>query len=337
MWQSWGVDSLAFATTHEPEWARLAELSAKTRLTGTEADELVRLYQRAASDLATVRTSAPNPDLTLHLSALLGRARSRLTGSRGGNLNAVANFLFVTLPVAFHRIRWWTLGVALAFIGVFLVVLFNIRQNPDILRSMGTEMQLKNYAEVLFPTYYTEHGSSEFTTIVWTNNAWIALQCVGGGITGVYPAWVLWQNAIGIGESAAILDNFGQLGTFFEFILPHGLLELTAIFIAGAAGFKLFWTALVPGPRTRLSALASEGRQTIMVGVGLIGVLFVSGLIEGFVTGSSLPSAVKIAIGAAALSGFWAWVWYFNRRAVANNLSADLSADDAGWTIEYSG
>src|SRR5699024_11269095 len=68
-----------------------------------------------------------------------------------------------------------------------------------------------------------------FTTLVWVNNAWIALQEVAFGITGFFVPYVLWVNAQGVGTSAALMHRYDELDTFFAFILPHGLMELTAI------------------------------------------------------------------------------------------------------------
>ncbi len=330
------MDSLAFAKTHSSEWERLDELAKRRRLSGQESDEFVRLYQRAATHLATVRTQAPDPDVVLYLSAILGRARSRLTQSSGGTWASVADFFNVTLPIAFYRIRWWVLGVTLGFVGVFLVVLIHYHLNPELVTSMGSLASLEHYADTAFEAYYSEYANADFAALVWTNNAWIALQCVAGGITGVFPAFVLWQNAVSIGQSAAVMNYFDSLDIFFQLILPHGLLELTAIFVAGAAGLRLFWVLLVPGDRPRVDALATEGRQTVTVGIGLVFVLFVSGLVEGFVTPSGLEWWLKIVIGALVLAAFWAWVILLGRSGLARGLSADQAPADAGWTVEYS-
>ena len=77
---------------------------------------------------------------------------------------------------------------------------------------------------------------------------------------------------------------------FFGLILPHGLLELTAVFVAAAVGLRLFWSWVEPGPRTRLQAFAAEGRTAVAIAIGLVVVLLVSGVIEGFVTPSGLPT-----------------------------------------------
>jgi uncharacterized membrane protein SpoIIM required for sporulation len=109
------------------------------------------------------------------------------------------------------------------------------------------------------------------------------------------------------------------------------------VFVAGAAGLRLFWTWVDPGRRPRARALAEEGRALFTVAVGLAGALAVSGLIEGFVTGSTLPWPVKITIGALALAGFWAYTLVLGRRAVAAGHTGDLEVDRAGHVLPVAG
>lgn len=309
------MESLAFAKAHESEWSRLRFLTDKSSLTGAESDEFIQLYQAAAAHLATIRTQAPDPDLILTLSATVSGARSRLTQSRGSTLHGLRRALTVTMPFAFYRIRWWIHAVTLVFIAVFGLVLVYFAQNPDQISLLGSERYLESYANEAFAAYYREYPGFDFGGMVWTNNAWLAIQMIGGGITGIFPAWILLINAVSVGQSAAVMNHFDSLDIFFQLILPHGLMELTAIFVACAAGIRLCWAFLVPGDLPRTTALAKEGKHTMLVAFGLVGVLFVSALVEGFVTPSYIAWGLKIAIGAAVLLAFWLWVYVFGGQA----------------------
>src|SRR5699024_4099823 len=112
------------------------------------------------------------------------------------------------------------------------------------------------YVEDEFIDYYSENPAASLTTLVWVNNAWIALQEVAFGITGFFVPYILFVNAQGLGISASLMHKHGELDTFFAFIVPHGLMELTAIFVAGAAGLRVFWAWIAPGRQTRLQSLA---------------------------------------------------------------------------------
>ena len=150
--------------------------------------------------------------------------------------------------------------------------------------------------------------------------------------SGIWPVYMLVQNAVSVGAIGGMMAHYGELNMFFSLIAPHGLLELTSIFVAGAAGLKIFWTLVDPGPRPRTRALAEDGRALFTVAGGLVITLAVSGLIEGFVTGSTLPWGIKITIGALALAAFWVYTIVLGRRAVRAGETGDLDADLAGAT-----
>ncbi|MDT0164704.1 stage II sporulation protein M [Actinotalea sp. AC32] len=318
------MDLDAFSAVHGPTWRRLDELARRRRLSGAEGDELVRLYQEVATHLSAVRSAAPDPATVSHLSDVLGRARAAIGGAHEPSWRDVTHFLARALPAALYRIRWWTVAVTLAFCVVAVAAGFHVALTPEAQAAMGTPAELRAYAEEQFAAYYSTYDSSSFAAQVWTNNAWIAAQCVAFGISGVWPVWVLFQNAVGVGAAGGVMALHGGLAEFFQLILPHGLMELTAIFVAGAAGLRIFWSVVDPQGRPRGRAVAEEGRALITVALGLVGVLGVSGLVEGFVTPSDLPWWLKIAIGAVVLAAFWVYVLVVGRRVHADGESGDL-------------
>ena len=325
------MDLDAFTAVRSGSWARLDVLTRARRLSGADADELVRLYQSVATDLSSVRSSAPDPETVTRLSQLLGRARAQIAGAHEPAWRDASRFLVESLPAALYRIRWWTAAVAALSVILAVTAGVWVATHPEALAAMGTPSQQQDYVDNAFAQYY-DPGAG-FAAMVWTNNAWIAAQGVGLGITGVMPVYVLVSNAVSVGATGGMMAAHGELAIFLQLIAPHGLLELTAIFVSIAAGLRLFWTWVDPGPRPRTRALAEEGRALFTVALGLVGVLAVSGVIEGFVTGSGLPWAVKITIGAIALVAFWAYTLLLGRRAVGAGATGDLEADQAGYSL----
>lgn len=325
------MDTDAFIALHEGQWARLEALSRRRVLMGPEADELATLYQRVAGHLSLVRTQAPDPVLISRLSTVLAEARGRLTGSRSLDVRDLVRFFLVTLPLAFYRVRWWTVGVMASFAAVAIVAGWWFTISPAVQASVGTPDQLRAYADEAFAAYYSNFPPPDFAALVWTNNAWIAFQCIGGGITGVVPLWVLWSNAVAVGQAGGVMATYSDLTVFFGLILPHGLLELTAIFVAGGAGLKLWWAWVAPGRRTRVTALREEGLASVVVALGLVFVLGLSGVIEGFVTPSGLPEWVKIGIGASALGAYWAYTAILGGRAAREGASVALAPELGGY------
>ena len=324
------MDLDALTAARAQEWARLDELGRARQLTGAQVDELVTRYRSASADLAEIKSSAGRTMHGDHVSTLLARARLRLTGGGENVLRQLPRFFLLQLPAALYRVRWSTLVIALGFVGVVVLVAFWVSGDPALVATLGSQAQLQTYVDESFVDYYRENPAAVFAGTVWTNNAWIAAQCVLFGITGIWPLMVLVQNAVGVGTAAAVMVSFDRGDIFLQFILPHGLLELTCIFVAAAAGLQIFWAWVAPGRRTRGAALASEGRALAAVAIGLIFALGLSGLVEGFVTPQTWPWPLKLAIGAAALAVFLLYMLVLGRRAVRQGETGDLTEFEAG-------
>ncbi|WP_300342221.1 stage II sporulation protein M [Nesterenkonia sp.] len=323
------MDTDAFIAVHQPEWDRLDRLARRSRLSAAEADELLLLYQRTSTHLSIVQAAEPDSPVAAQLSVRLGRARAHLTGGGENPLTAMAYFFTQTLPVAFYRLRWLTVVIAVLFLAVAAAAGYWTHQHPQLDMIMPAEAR-QQYAQQGFVDYYSEHPSSSFASQVWTNNAWIAAQCVAFGVSGIWPLFILGVNSVSVGIAAGVMYEQGAAADFWLSILPHGLMELTAIFVAAAAGLRIFWAWVAPGQRTRLSALAGEARRLITVAIGLVLVLLVAGVVEGFVTPAPWPDWLRIGIGAAVLAGYWAYALILGSRAHRAGVTGDLGQHESG-------
>lgn len=326
------MDLDAYSAAHREEWEELARLGAKRRFTGAEADALIERYQSGATQLSAIKTTAGQSVQGERLSLGLSRARLRFTGASSNVLSQLPRFFVGQLPAALYRIRWLSLVVAIATGIIAALYAGWALQTPGVLANFGTEEFRRQFAEDDFVNYYSEHPPASFTGLVWTNNAWLAVQCVAFGIVGVYAPYLLFMNAQNLGLSAAIMGANDRLDVFFLYIAPHGQLELYAIFVAGAAGIRIFWSWIAPGARTRGQALAEDARALMTVAVGLTLALLVSGLIEGYITRLDWPWPIKIGIGTLALGGFLAYQWILGRRVSLAGETGDLAAFEAGAT-----
>lgn len=321
------MDVDAFVLAHQDSWKRLDQLvKRRRRLTGPEVDELVDLYQRVSTHLSMVRSASTDSVLVGRLSALVARARSAVTGAHAPLWSDFIRFATVSFPVVAYRTwRWW-LATAVVFFAVSTLIAVWVAGNADVRAALGTPAELDQLVNHDFASYYSEHPAASFALRVWTNNSWVAAQCIGFAVLlGIPIPWVLFQNAVNVGVPAGLMAHAGKLDILFGLLTPHGLLELTAVFLAAAAGMRLGWTVIAPGERPRTQALAEQGRAVVSVAVGLVVVLLVSGLIEAVVTPSPLPTAARIGIGVLAEIAFLAYVIHFGRRAVRAGESGDLA------------
>ncbi|WP_420810032.1 stage II sporulation protein M [Glaciihabitans arcticus] len=324
------MDLDAYSTAHSDEWQRLAELGKKRTVSGTEADELIERYQSGASNLSAIKTTTAGSIEGERLSLSLSRARLRFTGTTTNVLSRIPEFFVYQLPAALFRIRWLCFAIALGTLFVGFLYGWWAMSDPRVIATMGEASALEQYAKEDFVDYYSNNSGQAFTGFVWTNNAWLAAQCIAYGIVGLYTPYLLFSNAQQLGLTAGIMAEYDRLDVFFLYIAPHGQLELYAIFVAGAGGMRIFWTLIAPGNRTRVRALAEDGRAFFAVVIGLILALLVSGVIEGFVTRQDWPWPIKIGIGTVALVSFLLYQWVVGRRAVRAGQTGDLDEFEAG-------
>ncbi len=330
------MDLDAYVAAHRGEWQRLEDLLARAsrprRLTGGEVDEVVELYQRAATSLSVVQSAGPDPALVSRLSALVARARGTVAGGgRRASWRDVVRFLARDFPALCYRTRWWWGGAALGFCVVALAFGVWVARDPQVQRAIADPDAVRRLVEQDFAGYYRSAPAQDFAAKVFTNNAYVAAQAIlFGALLGLPIPYVLFQNALNVGVSGGLLAANGRTGLFFGLILPHGMLELTAVFVASGLGLKLGWTVVDPGRRTRGAALAEEGRALVAGALGLALVLLVSGLLEGCVTPSGLPTPVRIGIGLLAETLFLAYVFVPGRRAHLAGVTGDVSEQQAG-------
>jgi uncharacterized membrane protein SpoIIM required for sporulation len=321
------VDLDAFVTVHRAEWDRLDQLSRRRRLTGAEADELVTLYRRAATHLSVVRSAAPDAALAGRLSTTVARARGTVTGGHEPVWREASRLAAVSFPAAVYRARWWALGAAVFTVVVAVASGWWVATSPEAQASIASDAEIRRLVEVEFERYYSEYAASSFAAKVWTNNAWVAAVCIAVGVAGFPVVYVLFQNALNVGVTGGLMAAHGRLDLFFGLITPHGLLELTAVFVAAGAGLKLFWAWVDPGPRPRSQALGEEGRAMVTIAMGLVVVLFVSGIVEAFVTPSGLPTWARIGIGVAVWLLFLGYVTRYGRPAALAGETGDLRGE----------
>lgn len=327
------MDLDAYVAAHQGGWHRLDELSRRRSLTGAEADEILDLYQRVATQLSVIRSTAPDAGVIGYLSALLARARSRASGTRTMSLRDVGTYFTRTLPAGLYRLRWWWITTMIGSFFASGIVMWWMISHPRIESSLATPQEIDQLVNNDFESYYSESAASAFAFRVWTNNFWLAALCIAFGVFCIPVVYILINNILNLAVVGSMMISHGRGGLFFGLIIPHGLLEMTALFVSAAVGLKLFWTWVSPGPRSRAQALAEEGRTALGIALGLVVVLLITGVIEAFVTPSGLPTWARIAVGVAAEVGFFAYVFTLGRTAYRDGATGDLESEsDRGFT-----
>ncbi len=324
------MDIDRYMQRNDPAWRRLEQLSQRAargvgRLDDDEVAELLALYQRVSAQLSHARTHYRDPELNARLSRLLGEARNVIYRRRGNPAAVVGRFLTETFPAAVWTSRRFVLAAFVCFFVPALGMGVWLANSPAALDAAVPPEVQELLAEEEFESYYSSDAAQNFAGSVTINNIQVAFLAFALGVVPlVGPGWILAYNGLNVGVMAAVMHRAGEAEQFWGLILPHGLLEISAILVAGAAGFRLSWALVAPGDRTRSRALRDEGSRAVVIVLGLVMCFVVAGFVEGFVTPSGLPTALRIAVGAAVLAGFACYIVLLGSRAERKGLGGVL-------------
>jgi uncharacterized membrane protein SpoIIM required for sporulation len=323
------MDIDTFVATNQYSWQRLEQLTKRARklrqVGPDELDELVGLYQRTGSHLANARLAYRADDaLVGRLTFLVAEAHGVLYGTRTTEVGrSLVRFFRVSFPASLWSIRWFILISTLLTLVPWIVMQVWIGVSPDAFDLTADEAVRTAYIERDFEDYYSSQPAQNFASQVFLNNVRVGILAFAAGILlCVFTAVLLIINGAGVGKAGGLFTHVGEWERFWGLILPHGLLEISAVIVAGAAGLRLGWTVISPGERTRWRALTDDGRYIGNVLIGLVLAFGIAGLIEGFVTGRPWPTSLRIGIGVVAFVAFWGWPVLFGRRAAQIDTEA---------------
>jgi uncharacterized membrane protein SpoIIM required for sporulation len=296
-----------FTARRQPHWAELERLLERSEGNGlrtfgaVDIEAFGRAYREVVSDLAIARRDFPDDQLTLWLNGLASRAHLRLYRAPAPSWRRLGAFFWTDFARRFRLAGPYLIASALLLFGPAAVAYLGALLN-DTLRDALVPASLRQVMESGRTWTDIAPGLRPgMATLIFTNNIQVAfLSFAGGVLCGLGTAYVLVTNGLSLGGVLGAAQFYGVAPLVWSFVSPHGYLELTCIVIAGAAGLMLGDALLRPGLLLRREALARASRRAVELVLGAAPVLVVAGLIEGFVSPSDLPMAVKLAIGPLA-------------------------------------
>ena len=313
-----GAPLKRFVATRKARWDRLAALATRAARRGVRAlppaeiDELALSYRAATSDLAIARTRGEEPAIVDYLNRLTARAHSvvYVATARSG-WGRVRAFVLRDFPREVRR-SWAPIGFCIAVTVVSALIAFgSVSADPTNARALLPGMTLPPITKALhdsnfaFDRAYSPTVASE----IITNNIKVAAIAFAGGMTaGLLTGWIILENGLMVGALSALYAKAGFGPDFWATIAPHGVIELTAIQIAGGAGLLLAAGYLRPGRARRGDALVAAARRaaTLVIGVALL--LCVAGTIEGFISPQRLSIPIRGTIGAVTAVALFAYL-----------------------------
>ncbi|HSW02435.1 MAG TPA: stage II sporulation protein M [Sedimentisphaerales bacterium] len=298
-----------FLDTRHAIWARLEALTAKAsrqglrKLTDEELHELTRLYPAVAVDVARARMYKVDDATQRRVNQIAIAAHGTLyRRTSGRKLSAVWRFFRHEYPRLFRR-QWafTTLATALfvvAMLGTYAATRITpsyaylfVPQGLDV--SGAREVTAEDISE-----RFRQMPNSPMAAGIMTNNVSVAFFAFALGITaGLGTCYVLLANAMMLGGFAAHFANHGLSYPLWSFLAPHGVLEIFAILVAGAAGLRMGLSLAAPGSMMRSASLRAGAREAVLLLLGTIPMFLIAGFIEGFITPSYIPGEAKIVLG----------------------------------------
>ncbi len=269
-------------------------------LTHQELQELALLYRQTAADLSAAREVAANAQLAAYLNQLMGRAHNLVYAARPARSRSVLTFYTRTFPQIFRQTwRYTAAATALFAIGAIAGTVLSV-SDPGFQRFVLGGAMIDTIDRREMWTHSILAVKPLASSAILTNNLSVAFSAFALGMTaGLGTVYIMVFNGIMIGVIGTACHRAGMSVPLWSFVAPHGALELPAIFIAGGAGLVLGRGILAPGLLPRRDAIAESGASAIRLLLGVIPLLIVAGVIEGFVSPTPLDPAVKFVIGAA--------------------------------------
>ena len=287
-------------------WTRLEQLVAAsghrsvTALKPAELQELALLYRQSASDLSTVREDPTSTQLAIYLNQLLGRAHNLIYMGRRSDKKGIWAFYKDTYPRIFREtfgdtfvafLLFLVAGVAGVLMGISDPGFSHYFLGPHMMQSIENHKMWTDSIVTVKPL-----ASSG----ILTNNMSVAFAAFAAGITaGIGTVWMMLMNGLMMGVVAVACWREGMSLPLWSFVAAHGVLELPAIFIAGGAGLGIAKGMLFPGVLPRRDSLVQAGGKSVRLVLGTIPLLLIAGLVEGFVSPTTIAPGMKFLLAAA--------------------------------------
>jgi len=291
-----------FIRIREKDWDRLQGLINKHRgrksLTAVEVKELGRLYRAVASDLALARRDFPGQRVTVFLNQLLTQVHSYIYQQDVSDFGRLAHYFTHTIPQTFRQTGLFTLTAFLLFMIPAIIGYGLGYTTPDVAEPLGLASVRETLSNQSVWTNIPVEERPYASAFIMSNNIKVAILAFGGGVVlGLFTLYLLTINGLTIGATLGLAVHYGLGNVLLDFIIGHGVIELSVIFISGGAGLQMGWALLSPGLYSRRDALGLAARRAIPLIVIAIPLLITAGLIEGFVSPSGLPFSFKLLVG----------------------------------------
>lgn len=329
-----------FVALRRADWNRLEDLLAHAGaanlgiLTPAQVLTMAQLYRRATADLARAQRDWPGEPVHRYLNGLVARGHG-IVYRRGGNVwKRIREFYLETLPRTYRQAWPYVLAAgALLFVPGFITY-FVVLAHPEAAYAIADPRLIDQVHHHQLWTHIPADERVQAAGLIMVNNIYVSMVAFALGVAfGLPVLWVMISNGIAIGGLFGLTQAYGIAGGLFDFVIAHGVLELSIVIAQGAAGLMMGWALVSPGNRKRSDALVLATRRAFTLLLGLAPLLIVAGTIEGNVSPSGAPFALKVSIGLVTGALFYSYLIFTGRtRSLKQGalLKLQVALDQAG-------
>ncbi len=325
-----------FVSERKNSWKRLEELLAKTEgvsglrgLPRAEVRELGELYRRAATDLAIARAETRDAKLINYLNSLVIRSHGKIYRAKTRGISLIWDFFAKEFPQTFRK-NWKFIAAAFAVETFFAVLAFILVYNDlNFADAIGVgdvryDVQSENYWWLGL-----NEANQTYSAFLFTHNIRVSLMAFALGVFFcIGSLFMLAFNGMHFGGILGVcykLDPaFGN--ALVTFVVGHGVIETFCLYIAGGAGMIIGYAIINPGNLSRADALKKKGLESVRLMIGCAAILVLAGIIEGFLSPSSLPAWVKYGTGISTGAAMIAYLLLVGRKEKAEDLKPGNAA-----------
>lgn len=295
-----------FIQKHSSSWEELKSLTdlldkkGVSKLNPKQLRRFLYLFRKASHNLAYCRTHFSKSDMVLYLNSLVGRAHSHIYAVRKTNFSVILKYFSSGFPKQIRKFQSYIITAFLIFLLGFILSLTLVTINPENGSYFLPQNMLENINWEMDTAESWDYPL--VSSIIMVNNISVSFKAFIFGITlGLGTIYVLFYNGALLGALTGLVYHYGNPLRYWSLILPHGVIELTAIFISGGAGLIIARSILIPKDYTRKHSIIKGAKDAVALVFGIMLMLVIAGIIEGFFTPLAISPIAKLVF--ALLTG----------------------------------
>jgi len=306
-----------FIQKNEPHWKALEIYNQRVikrgvpKLKASEVKEFAHLFRLTSHHLAYSKTHYPKSHIIPYLNRVIGVTHNHFYVRDSRTISDIKAYFLRIFPQTVQETwRYWVLAMSLFMLGMIFAGFYVANDHYRLQDIMPGGFGGFSPGEVPdFGDGGVDWEYSLMAAVITTNNITVTFNAIVGGLlAGAGTVFILIYNGLIIGALFGFLHSVGaDMPVAYGLVLPHGMLELAAIFLGGGCGLMLAKGMLLPGQYTRRQSIITQGKKAATLIPGIVAMLVIAGIIEGYFTPLPIAAGYKLVFAGLTFVGLVAY------------------------------